>query len=199
MRLSTLILAGLLAVVGGEASAVPDCVTAALSGEAGRNATTAAPSITPATGGPGTPVRVEGRGLPIGSDVMIAAVYGDRGCTIVGLGDQLLGVTRVDPDGTYRMERPWPATFTPLSGRGSFDPTPLPDGRYYVIALPCSRPTECSLVDASEAGGPFTQGRRTGNESDGATTGLPVGSAAGAGLGAAIILAGVLFLRRLVR
>jgi len=207
MRTSTVALALLLSLTGGSAGPEPpDCVTDALTGESDTTPAAAAPRIEPAIGTVDTVVRIEGEGFPVGESVMLIAIYAENGCVIQGLGDQLLGATRVDPDGVYRMERPWPERFTPLLGRGSFPPTSLPDGSYYIAALPCARPDECSLTEASAPGGPFVQSRSAGTVGDeepldgrDRSEGVPVGGVAGAGAGAFVILAGVMLLRRLTR
>lgn len=137
----------------------PSCLTGLLRNETGtHSASLPPPQVTPATGEAGTAILVRGSGVEPGSRVEIVAVYGDSRCRIVGLGDQHLGTTKADGSGRYELRRPWPDTFQPWQGRGSFEPVPLPAGRYYVLAIPCPARSRCSFTDGSLPSEPFIQG-----------------------------------------
>lgn len=138
------------------AAAPPACVHRMLASErADPSSSWPPPRVVPAAGRAQDEIVVEGSGAPPGASVTLVALYAENGCVIAGSGDQLLGTTRAEADGSYALRRRWPAAFEPLLGRGGFQPTPLPPGRYFLVAVPCSMPRACSLSAASSPGGPF--------------------------------------------
>jgi hypothetical protein len=140
----------------------PPCVQSLIAGESGARAHIPAPAIAPARGRPGTAVTITGSGFPPGSRVIIAGVYAERGCSIEGLGDQFLGSVGVNGRGAYSLTAAWPALFDPVLGRNQSATKPLPDGRYYLFALPCSERATCSFTTGTLPGGPFVLGPSRG-------------------------------------
>ncbi len=168
---------------------VPSCVTTAQKSEVRRESGVPAPRLAPAEGPAGADVHITTDGFPPESDVILVGIYGEGDCTIVGFGDQFLARTTADVGGRVDVTVEWPAMFDPLFGRQAFEPTPLPLGRYYIIALPCASRGACSLSSGSVPGGPFTMVER--NRSPAAPL-----AAASAVVAAASALGWVLFRRR---
>jgi len=140
----------------------PRCIESLLAGESGARADMSAPEIAPSRGRVGTAVTIKGGGFPPGAHIVIAAVYAERECSIEGLGDQFLGSTRADGRGTYTLMMAWPATFDPVLGRNQTATKRLPQGRYYLFALPCSERAACSFASGTRPGGPFVLGSSPG-------------------------------------
>jgi hypothetical protein len=165
----------------------PRCIGDLIAGESGARARLSAPSVTPLRGRTGTLVEIRGGGFEPGAHLTIAAVYGDDGCAIGGLGDQYLGSARADGRGRYSLLVRWPASFDPVLGRNAVGTRALPHGRYYLFALPCAARAACSFTSGTRPGGPFVLGaRRSARASP-----LPW-----IGAGVVIVLLGVLFVRR---
>jgi len=136
----------------------PPCIGDLITSESGASPHIAAPSVDPSQGVVGSTVRIHGVGFRPGGHLTIAAVYGEKGCVIEGLGDQYLGSTVAGARGAYSVSIQWPARFDPVLGRNKTDPKALPHGRYYVFALPCETRAACSFTAGSQPGGPFVLG-----------------------------------------
>jgi hypothetical protein len=117
-----------------------------------------APSITPDSGTSGTIVTVKGTGFPTNISVVVIALYGDNNCSISGLGDEFLGRTDTTAAGDFKTHLAWPSSFSPYLGRGagSGGPPTLPEGPYYIVALPCDPQCGHLFYEGSAPGGPFT-------------------------------------------
>ncbi|MGZ4129061.1 MAG: hypothetical protein ACXVES_13825 [Actinomycetota bacterium] len=144
------------------AASIPTCITHLQESESGGRPFVAAPTVTPAGGMSGANVTIAGSGFAPRAHLVVAAVYGERGCSIVGLGDQFLGTVEADARGRYSLSIGWPSVFDPVLGREKIPSTPLPAGRYYLIAMPCSARAACSFADGSRPGGPFLLSGTTG-------------------------------------
>jgi hypothetical protein len=161
-------LAGILVLTiaslnGASSSSPPPCIQSLIAGEAGTRAHIPAPTVAPTRGHAGTAVVIKGGGFRAGARVTIAGVYAEHGCSILGLGDQFLGAARADGRGMYSVSVPWPVEFDPVLGRNEIAAKKLPDGRYYVFALPCSERPACSFTQGTLPGGPFVLGSSSGS------------------------------------
>lgn len=186
MQLTTVILAATLTLFA--PASQPRCVGDLITSESGASPHIAAPSVDPSRGAIGSAVRIHGVGFRPGVRLTIAAVYGEKGCVIEGLGDQYLGSTAADARGAYSVSIPWPARFDPVLGRNKTDPKALPHGRYYMFALPCETRAACSFTSGTQPGGPFVLG---------AARASPAPMIASAAVVALIL--GILVVRRRVR
>jgi hypothetical protein len=167
-------------------ASLPPCIEKLVAGESGVRPQISAPLISPNRGPVGTSITIRGSGFPPGARLVLAAVYGEHGCSIQGLGDQFLGSARADGRGVYVLTVPWPATFDPVLGRNEAQPTPLPDGRYYLFALPCTERAACSFQTGTKPGGPFILGATHGARA------APIAGLAAAGV---VLVAGLVRLR----
>lgn len=143
----------------GTAGDVPACVARQIAGgEAGRaSAATPAPTVTPDRGTVDTRVQVIATDLRADVVVDFIAQFGEGDCQIEGNGDHLLGRTRSDAKGVARLTLGWPKLFAPYTARHSIPETPLPTGRYFIIAIPCTPArTYCPTSTGSDALNPFT-------------------------------------------
>ena len=156
MQLTSIVIAATVTLFA--PASPPRCIDDLIHGESGARAHIIAPLVDPSRGDAGSSVRIRGDGFPPGARLTIAAVFGERGCVIEGLGDEYLGSTVADANGTYSVAIRWPATFDPVLGRNKTDPTALPHGRYYVFALPCMTHAACSFTAGTQPGGPFVLG-----------------------------------------
>ena len=188
------------------AAPIPACVSSFVSGEAAIEPIIPAPTITPEEGNAGDPIVVTGHGATPGATVTVIGLYGEDDCSIAGLGDQLLGMTKADEDGRFTLRRPWPSVFRPLLGREDVGDVPLPAGRYYIIAFECSDAGSCARAGASAPGGPYRFGAPATPADDPAV--IPAASPGGqpnrrapalALAGASLLATGVIVLRRLAR
>jgi hypothetical protein len=167
-------------------SNAPQCIQDLIAGESGARAHLPAPRVTPTRGHVGTAVRIKGGGFPPGARVIIAGVYAERGCSILGLGDQFLGAARADGRGMYAVSIRWPDRFDPVLGRNGIKRRTLPEGRYYVFALPCSERAACSFNEGTLPAGPFLLGSNRGARA---------GPIAGAVAGVVVLVLGLLGFR----
>src|SRR5579864_1373858 len=136
----------------------PRCIDDLIRSESGARAQVMAPSVDPSQGRVGSSIRIRGAGFKPDTRLTIAAVFGEQGCVIEGLGDQYLGSTVADDNGAYALSIRWPATFDPVLGRNRTVTRSLPRGRYYVFALPCEARAACSFTAGTQPGGPFVLG-----------------------------------------
>lgn len=167
--------ASFAATVASPPASAPACITRTVYGwaQAPRTAELIpAPTIDPQSGPPGTPVTINATGLPPNTPMVIIALYAENDCSIVGLGDQLLGSATTDGSGDVTFSLVWPTTFRPYLGRSSFPPTRLPAGRYFIIVVP-TKADDCTLHppktgasctyasydSGTAAGGPFVEAR----------------------------------------
>jgi hypothetical protein len=156
MRITALILSAATTLF--VRSSPPQCIDRLIAGESGARATVAAPNIAPERGVAGTRVTMRGTGFRPHLSLTIAAVFAENGCVIEGLGDQYLGSTRSDDRGAYSISFRWPARFDPVLGRNKIEPRALPNGRYYLFAMPCTARAACSFTAGTLPGGPFRLG-----------------------------------------
>jgi hypothetical protein len=145
------------------ATAPPRCIADLTAGESGAHPRVAAPAVMPSHGDVGARVGIAGTGFAPGTHLIMAAVYGEDGCRIDGLGDQYLGATLADARGAYSAAVSWPRISDPVLGRERTTPRPLPHGRYYVFALPCDIRPACSFTEGTQPGGPFVFGGARGS------------------------------------
>lgn len=164
----------------------PPCIERLVAAESGARPHLSGPMVSPNRGSVGTSVTIRGGGFPPGARVILAAVYAEHGCSIQGLGDQFMGSARADGRGVYALTITWPATFDPVLGRNETPSTPLPNGRYYLFALPCSERAACSFQTGTRPGGPFVLG---------ATHGARAASIAGFVAAGVVLVAGLVRLR----
>lgn len=141
------------------ASDVPACVARQIAGgEAGRaTVATPAPAVSPDRGTVG--VRVQVLATDLRADVVVdfIAQFGEGDCQIEGNGDLLLGRTHASAEGVASLTLAWPKLFAPYTARHSIPETPLPPGRYYIIAIPCTPDrTYCSPSTGSDVRNTFT-------------------------------------------
>ena len=188
-KLAGIVVMTIASLTAASPSSSPPCIRNLIAGESGARAHVLAPAVTPSRGRTGTAVTIKGGGFVPGARVIIAGVYAEHGCSIEGLGDQFLGSVGVDGRGSYSLTVPWPAIFDPVLGRNRTTDTRLPDGRYYLFALPCSQRATCSFTAGTLPGGPFLLGSPRGS---------PAGPIAGAVAGAFVVVLGLVGLRAMI-
>jgi hypothetical protein len=149
------LVAAMLTALVSPVPAIPSCVRTVQSSESHSGRTIPAPVVSPKSGRRGTVVSISGAGFGPGARITVAALYGEDGCTLQGLGDQFLGTARADASGGYRLSVRWPSRFVPVLGRERVKPMSLPPGRYFVIAMACAARAACSFPAGSKPGGPF--------------------------------------------
>jgi hypothetical protein len=153
MQITGMVMAATMALFA--PASPPRCIEDLIRSESGARAHIPAPSVEPTRGGVDSSVRIRGAGFEPGARLTIAAVFGEKGCVIEGLGDEYLGSTVADANGAYSVSVRWPAMFDPVLGRNKTDARKLPRGRYYVFALPCQARAACSFTAGTLPGGPF--------------------------------------------